>query len=174
MHRAVVVGCTGVVVAGSCIVTSAHLKLVAYAISVGIAEAVAVAVVSIFWEVAGLRSAWCCTCFFDIEKDAVVVSYVSVKKDLYVKRSRERTVGCDLCEEHLFIISCYSVGVSVEDKPTTTNGVIDEKILSVFEVVSPRVSYRFNDVDVSFSCCCAFRQTNGNIGIVCRCWEETE
>ncbi len=45
--RSVVVRCERVVVGCRGVGTSAHLKLVAYAISVGIAEAVSVAVVSV-------------------------------------------------------------------------------------------------------------------------------
>ena len=79
-----------------------------------------------------------------------------------------------MCEEYLLVVTGYAVGVSVEDEPSTTDGVIDEEVLSVFEAASPRVDGRFNGVDVSFSCCSFFCEADGDIRVISGFWEEGE
>ena len=66
-----------------------------------------------------------------------------------------------MCEEYLLVITCNSVGVSVEDEPTTADGIIDEEVLSVFEIVPPSVACGFNDVNGSFTSSWALCQSYG-------------
>ena len=63
-----------------------------------------------------------------VEEDAVVGVRVSV--DEHERRGTgEHAVGGDLCEEYLLVVTGYAVGVSVEDEPSTTDGVIDEGLV---------------------------------------------
>ena len=79
-----------------------------------------------------------------------------------------------MCEEHLLVVTCHPVGVSVEDEPPTADGVIDEEVLSVFESIAPWVEGGFNGVDVSFTSTCCFREANGNVRVVRSFREEGE
>ena len=137
--RAVVVGSVSVVVACCSVGTTRHFKLVAHAVTVCIVEAVAIAVVSSVWELTHFRSTRRYTCVLEVEEDAVVGVRVSVDEDLNVEGTREHAVGGDLCEEHLLVITGHTVGVSVEDEPSTADGVIDGEVSTSFEVVAPWV-----------------------------------
>ena len=79
-----------------------------------------------------------------------------------------------MSEKHLFIVTCHTIGVAVEDEPASADCIIDEKILSTFEVFAPRVQGRLNGVDVSFTCAGCFRQSYGCIRVVRGLREESE
>ena len=79
-----------------------------------------------------------------------------------------------MCKEYLLVVTGHTVGVSVEDEPSTSDGVIDEEVLSVFEVGAPRVDRRFNGVDVSFSCCGFFCKADGDVRVIGGFGEEGE
>ena len=79
-----------------------------------------------------------------------------------------------MSKEYLLVVTGHTVGVSVEDEPSTSDGVIDEEVLSVFEVGAPRVDRRFNGVDVSFSCCGFFCKADGDVRVVGGFGEEGE
>ena len=172
--RAVIIGCFGVVVARLRIGTACDFELVADSVAVCVIEARAFAVVSFVGVFTRLGSTWCYASVFEVEEDAVVVVRISVDEDLHVQRSGEHAVGGDLSEEYLLVVSSYAVGVSVEDEPTASDGVIDGEVTTCFEVVAPWVEGRSDGVDVSFTSCCCFRQANGYIRVVRCLWEETE
>ena len=172
--RAVIIGCFGVVVARLGVGTTCDFELVADSVSVCVIEACTFAVVSFVGVFTRFRSAWRYACVLEVEEDAVVVVGVSVDEDLHIQRSREHAVGGDLSEEHLLVVSSYAVGVSVEDEPTASDGVIDGEVTTCFEVVAPWVEGRSDGVDVPFTSCCCLRQTDGYIRVVRCLWEETE
>ena len=171
---AVIVGGVSVVVACGSIGTTGDFKLVAYTIAVGIVQANAVAVISSIWELTHFRSSWRYACVLEVEEDAVVGVRVSVDEYLNVEGTGEHAVGSDLCEEYLLVVTGHAVGVSVEDEPSTADGVIDGEVSTCFEVASPRVDSRFNGVDVSFSCCGFFCKADGDIGVISGFGEEGE
>ena len=53
--------------------------------------------------------------------------FSSVDEYLDVEGTGEHAVGGDLCKEYLLVVTGHTVGVSVEDEPSTSDGVIDEE-----------------------------------------------
>ena len=74
----------------------------------------------------------------------------------------------------MVVISGDSVGLSTEDEPSTTDGIIDEQVLSCFKVESPRISGVFNGIDDTFTWSSAFREADGYIAIIFGSWEESK
>ena len=72
------------------------------------------------------------------------------------------------------VITSDSVGLSIEDEPSTSDGIIDEEVLSSFEVEAPRVSGVFNGIDDTLTWSSAFSKTDGHIAIVFGSGEEAE
>ena len=74
----------------------------------------------------------------------------------------------------MVVVTSHTIGLSVEYEPSTSDCVIDEEILSSFEVESPRVSSIFNGVDHAFTWSCTFSETDGDIAIVLSSREESK
>ena len=72
------------------------------------------------------------------------------------------------------VITSDSVGLSIEDEPSTSDGIIDEEVLSRFEVEAPRISGIFNGIDDTFTWSRPFSKANGDIAIVFSSGEEAE
>ena len=77
-------------------------------------------------------------------------------------------------EQYLAVITSDSVGLSVEDEPSTSNGIIDEEVLSSFKVEAPWVSGIFNGIDDTFTWSSTFYKADGHIAIVFGSGEEAE
>ena len=60
-------------------------ELVAYAVTVGVIQAYAITIVTVFWELTRFRSSRRYACFLEIEQDAVIGIRISVDKDLNVQ-----------------------------------------------------------------------------------------
>ena len=74
----------------------------------------------------------------------------------------------------MVVFSCDSVGLSVEDEPSTSDCIIDEEVLSGFEVESPWVFFVFNGIDSALTWSGTFSESDGDKAVVFGCWEECE
>ncbi len=159
-------------ITGRCIVAPGDFQFVANTISIGIIQAVAVAIeqrIRVF----------ACGQFFrtvarllEINEYTVVARWGAVLEELDVHRARQIAVGRDLGQQHAEIVSGNAVCIPVEDEPAATDGVIDEQVISVFERIAPHIVRVVDGVDVAFAVTRRFCETNRDVRIKRSTWEK--